>query len=337
MSEKVLNLFPIDYPFETLVNRVEKGSLILNPDFQRKYKWNKENEEKTSKFIESCLMRIPLPACYFAENEDKKHFVIDGVQRITTIMRFLNDEFCLEGLSTFSHLNGKKFSELGAHKEDIETYTIRCIVLRNDNSKELVQDIFARLNQGAVELTDQEIRHAIFPGMLDDLLTQLSKKDIFDSFGKKDKSGLENEEQVLRFFAMQGDLNDYEGKLSKYLDDYMKNNQNISPEQYGELKDLFEETLDKCISIFEDDVFMDTTKDRPRRSIVYYDLLMWSFSNHDKAFLLNNKDAIKEKFVELCKLSEFQRTLGGGLQNKNSILKRRTLWNNYMEGMGLHE
>ena len=79
MQNKVLNLYPIDYPFETLVNRVEGGKLKLNPDFQRKYKWNKENEKKTSRFIESILMRIPLPACYFAEDEEKKHIVIDGV------------------------------------------------------------------------------------------------------------------------------------------------------------------------------------------------------------------------------------------------------------------
>ena len=54
-------------------------------------------------------MRIPLPACYFAEDEDKNHIVIDGVQRITTIKKFFNDEFSLEGLTVFTELNGKKF------------------------------------------------------------------------------------------------------------------------------------------------------------------------------------------------------------------------------------
>lgn len=333
MSENVLNLFPIDYPFETLITRVEKGSLILNPDFQRKYKWNKENEEKTSRFIESCLMRIPLPACYFAENEEKKHIVIDGVQRITTIKRFLNDEFSLEGLSTFTDLEGKKFSELGNYKEDIETYTIRCIVLRNDNPKELVQDIFARLNQGAVELTDQEIRHAIYPGKLNELLIDLARKDIFESFGKKNKDGLENEEQVLRFFAMQGDLTDYEGKLSKYLDTYMRENQHITSEKYGDLKDLFEATLEKCTNVFGDEVFMDTTKKNPRKSVVYYDLLMWSFQNYSKTFLRRNRKRIREKFLELCQLDEFQKTLSGGLQRKSSILRRRELWSAFMEGL----
>jgi len=67
---QTLSLYPIDYPFETLVSRVESDppKLILNPEFQRKYKWDKDGHERGSRFIESCLMRIPIPACYFAEN-----------------------------------------------------------------------------------------------------------------------------------------------------------------------------------------------------------------------------------------------------------------------------
>ena len=80
--EKTLNLFPIDYPFETLSARIraKPPKLKLDPDFQRKYKWDKEGWERASRFIESCLMRIPLPACYFAEKDDGSHLVIDGVQ-----------------------------------------------------------------------------------------------------------------------------------------------------------------------------------------------------------------------------------------------------------------
>lgn len=333
MTQNVLNLFPIDYPFETLIDRVNRGSLILDPEFQRKYKWNSDNEEKPSRFIESCLMRIPLPACYFAENEEKKHLVIDGVQRITTIKRFLNNEFALEGLTAFSELEGKKFSEIGDFQEDLNSYTIRCIILRNDNSQELIQDIFARLNQGAVELTDQEIRHAIFPGALNELITELAKHDIFDSFGKKNKDGLENEEQVLRFFAMQGDLGDYGGKLSKYLDAYMRDNQNINSERYNNMKELFTETLNKCISVFGDDVFMDITRDKPRRSVVYYDLLMWSFQSYELDFIKENQSIIMENFRYICQLDEFQRTLSGGLQRKTSILRRRQLWQERMEAL----
>ena len=105
-DDKTLNLFPIDYPFETLCSRMKSNpvKLILNPDFQRKYKWDQDGWLRSSKFIESCLMRIPLPSCYFAEDDDGNHIVIDGVQRLTTIQKFLDDEFALEGMTTFKEL-----------------------------------------------------------------------------------------------------------------------------------------------------------------------------------------------------------------------------------------
>jgi uncharacterized protein with ParB-like and HNH nuclease domain len=63
--QRTLDLYPIDYPFETLVTRMkaQQPKLILTPEFQRKYKWDKEGWGRASKFIESCLMRIPLPSC----------------------------------------------------------------------------------------------------------------------------------------------------------------------------------------------------------------------------------------------------------------------------------
>jgi len=105
---KTLNLYPIDYPFETLVSRIKSDKLILDPEFQRKYKWDKDGWGRASKFIESCLMRIPLPACYFAETEDNKQLVIDGVQRLSTVVKFFDDEFALEDLTTFKELEGHK-------------------------------------------------------------------------------------------------------------------------------------------------------------------------------------------------------------------------------------
>lgn len=347
-DDKTLRLNPIDYPFETLCNRINANppKLILNPDFQRKYKWDKDGWERSSKFIESCLMRIPLPSCYFAEIEDGKQLVIDGVQRLTTIVRFFNDDFALEGLTLFKELEGKKFSEIGEYQAELETTTIRCIVLRKDNPKYLIREIFSRLNQGAVKLSDQEIRHAIYPGDFDKLLSELGEIKTVKNFGlgvgkrrtnakkskvKRIKDSLEPEEQVLRYFALKGELDRYQDRLSKYLDEYMISKQDISLEEIEVLRTDFENTLDKCVAIFGDDVFIDTTKQRKRQSMVYYDLLMYSFSNIDKETLIQNREKIQNKFQELCRLEDFQKTLSGGLQSKSSILRRRQLWGELLE------
>lgn len=326
-----LNLYPIDYPFETLVDRVTKDKLLLNPEFQRKYKWDKDGNERASKFIESCLMRIPLPACYFAEDEDNRHIVIDGVQRITTIKNFFNDEFALEGLTVFRDLEGKKFSELGNYRSDLETTTIRCIILRKENPKELIQEIFARLNQGAVQLSSQEIRHAIYPGALDNLLVELSQLEDIKQFGigeqsKKIKDSREDEELVLRFFALNSDLSDYNNNFTKYLDDYMLNNQNMIKEDVNNNRDLFISTLNKCKAAFEQDVFCNLSTGRKQQGLIFYDLQMWGFIDINEDIIIRNKQQIVLDFIELCQQSEFQKTLSGGTLQKGAINKRRQLW-----------
>lgn len=341
IENKVLNLYPIDYPFETLVQRTNSDppKLILNPDFQRKYKWDKDGFERASRFIESCLMRIPLPACYFAENEKGNHEVIDGVQRITAIKRFFNNEYKLEGLTVFEELEGKTFDELGDLRNELESTTIRCIILRKENPKELIQEIFARLNQGAVQLTAQEIRHAIYPGSLDDLLVELAQHPYIEKFGKgeagtKEKDGREAEEMVLRFFSMQTDLDDYEDVLSKYLDRYASKNQNLEPELIAGLKVEFIKTLEKCLYVFDGRPFIDITKERPKQSLVHYDLLMWSFRNLTDEFINKYKDDIARNFNELCEDGRFIRTLSGGLQKKSALIRRREVW---MEKLGAIE
>lgn len=338
-EDKTLNLYPIDYPFETLVTRIKSDTpkLILNPDFQRKYKWDKDGWVRASKFIESCLMRIPLPSCYFAEDEERRHLVIDGVQRLTTIKRFFDDEFALEGMTTFKALEGKKFSELGEYRDELETTTIRCIVLRKENPKKLIREIFARLNQGAVKLSDQEIRHAIYPGSLDDLLVELSAIPLIANFGlaensDKSKDNREAEEQVLRFFAFSENikLDHYESVLSSYLDDYMEEKSLLDEDSINLLKEKFTSALNNCEIVFGRDVFTDSTRERKREGLVHYDLLMPTVGLLSQDIVKSRAEKIKLAYNELCESEDFRKTLSGGLQKKTSILKRRDLWADYL-------
>lgn len=340
-EDKMLSLYPIDYPFETLVNRINSkpAKLNLDPDFQRKYKWDKDGWERSSRFIESCLMRIPLPSCYFAEDENGRHMVIDGLQRLTTIDRFFNDDFSLEGLTIFKELEGKKFSELGSFQTELETTTIRCIVLRKDNPKRLIREIFSRLNQGAVELSGQEIRHAIYPGELDELLTELAKTPDIARFGlaenSEPKNGLEPEEQVLRYFAFSDDknLDSFENNLKNFLDSYMEENSSLSPEEVEEHRFKFNNALSICNEIFGDDVFVNPTVDRRRKGLVHYDLVMTTVGELDIEIAREKKEEIKQAYATLCLSDSFKRTLSGGLHNKGAIVRRRTEWTNLLKGV----
>ena len=112
-----------------VVNRIRNNRYDLNPEFQRAFVWS---EEKQSRLIESCLMRIPLPVFYVAEATDGRIIVVDGLQRLTTFRRYLDGDFAL----TFpkrddakpNPLTGKGFNDLEVKlQERIEdaTYSVR--------------------------------------------------------------------------------------------------------------------------------------------------------------------------------------------------------------------
>lgn len=334
-DDKILNLFPIDYPFETLYTRMKSDpiKLKLNPDFQRKYKWDQDGWQRSSKFIESCLMRIPLPSCYFAEDNDGHHIVIDGVQRLTTIQKFFDDEFSLEGMTTFKELEGKKFSELGALRSELESTTIRCIVLRKENPKFLIREIFSRLNQGAVKLSDQEIRHALYPGGFDDLLEELGEIEAIKNFGLAETSTVkrdsrEPDEQVLRFFAFYEDnfADNFNSTLKEFLDDQMEKFSSLNNDELDVMRDRFVTSLEKCERIFGDDAFTNPTVRRKRKGLVHYDILMPTIGKLSNDVIDDKASEICRAWEELCSSSEYKKTLSGGLQNKSSVIKRRDSW-----------
>ena len=347
-QKKVANLFPVDYPFETLVDRISKGKLRLDPEFQRKYKWDKDGYERCSKFIESCLMRIPLPMCYLAESTDEQggdvQDVIDGVQRLTTIARYFDNQFALEGLTVFEELNGKKFSELGKYRSELESTTIRCIVLRKENPRSIVQEIFARLNKGAVELSPQEIRHALFPGVFDRLLSELARENSIANF-KVSRSvdpevpvrnnSREMEELVLRYFAFNASLDAYDGKASKWMDRYMEEKSGIMRSEAEELKRAFLQALRNCEAVFGAEVFCNLSNHRLRQSYAIYDVQMYCLGRIPAEIVRAHRDQIYDGFKELCRQKDFTATLKVRLSGKGNIQDRRDLFMHVLETLHL--
>lgn len=348
VQKKVANLFPIDYPFESLVARIKKGTLRLNPEFQRKYKWDVDGFERCSKFIESCLMRIPLPPCYLAQSEsaDGEDIldVIDGVQRLTTIDRYFKNEFALEGLTVFDELNGKRFNELGKLKSELETTTIRCIVLRKENPRSIIQEIFARLNKGAVELSAQEIRHALFPGLFDDLLVELAREPMIAKFkiskqGKGNDSARndsrEAEELVLRYFAFNADIEKYENNASKWMDAYMEKNAKANQETIKTLKARFLRALNNCLEVFGNEVFCNLANRSKRQSYSIYDVQMYCLGMFPHDVVLTHKIGILNCFKDLCNSKNFASTLRVRLSSKSNIQSRREMFMRALRNLNL--
>ena len=94
-----------------ICNRINKGKLDTQAEFQRNYVWEKKIELK-SKLIESVLLKVPIPIVYVAEMSDDKEAVVDGQQRLHTFYDYCKkDGFRLKKLKILEDLNGKGYDE----------------------------------------------------------------------------------------------------------------------------------------------------------------------------------------------------------------------------------
>jgi hypothetical protein len=144
-----------------VVKRIEAGRYSMNPDFQRDFVWP---QDKQSKLIESCVMRIPLPVLYVAEGEDGRITVVDGLQRLSTFQAFLSNKLKLSGLGKGHPLEGKRFDDLSINlQERIEDTQLTLYILDKDAPEAARLDIFDRVNSG-VPLSRQQMRNALYNG-----------------------------------------------------------------------------------------------------------------------------------------------------------------------------
>src|SRR3989304_7912265 len=79
-----------DPEIDSLHGKYKRGKLIVQPDFQRQYVWDKT---KASRLIESAMLGIPIPLVYISEEPDNKEYVIDGQQRLTSFFSFMDGAF----------------------------------------------------------------------------------------------------------------------------------------------------------------------------------------------------------------------------------------------------
>ena len=212
-----------DWTIGALTDKLDRGLLDLQPQFQREYVWA-TRPELPSRLIESLLLKIPIPPIYFGKVPGGRLEVIDGQQRLTTLVKFVRNEFSLCKLHRMSSLNGKLFKQLTQEQQEkILDEPIRTIVIDAAGNTELRYEVFERLNRGSMALNEQELRNCVYRGPFNDLLAELEK----DSYWRKVKGGnvpdgrFKEREIILRFFAFANRLPQYSGNLKAFLNEYM--------------------------------------------------------------------------------------------------------------------
>jgi len=243
----------LDMSFGEIMSLYDKDDLIITPEYQRAYRWN--IDQKT-KFIESILLGIPIPPIFVAEDDNGKWELVDGLQRISTILSFfglLKNDYHQKNFFKLSqteltnnYLENVDINNLSAKlKRTIERAVCRVEILRWDSDFDMRYELFNRLNTGSSPLKEQEIRNCIFTGSFNKLLRELAENEKFHSLiepTEKQKQEMFMEELVLRYFAFIDEYNGLiiEKSIQVYLTNYMKEiSKDFSEKKYAEYKQKF--------------------------------------------------------------------------------------------------
>lgn len=222
----------------SVIHDMWKDEDITIPSFQRNFVWN---IKQSSLLIESFLLGLPVPQVFFYIDSENKNLVIDGQQRIMSVVYFFEGYFGpenmqgrravfrLSGLSKGSPYAGKKFTDLSTQ----EQRKLKGAVLRAVNIKQLAPvnqstsmfHIFERLNTGGTPLKAQEIRNCVFHGALVDFLHKANEDaDWRTILARKPLDKHQRDvEMILRIFSMSERGNEYEKPMKEFLNQQMRN------------------------------------------------------------------------------------------------------------------
>lgn len=315
-----------DLTLSILKEMYDEGDIDTNPIYQRDFL---QDWKKASKLIESLLLEIPIPTVYLCQEIDNSFSVIDGQQRLTSFIKFLKNEFELEGLQELSELNGKKFCELEKSiQKKIKSSTVHAIYLLKE-SQELKYEIFARLNLGSEKLKPQELRNCIYRGSFNNMLEDIAAKNtLLRTMFVQENSRKIYQEYILRFFSLK-DFNSYKSSLTKTMNSYMQVHQNDGESDIAEAKKLFNGTLDIVKQVLGDSAFKTFSYDKnlylEKFSKTAYDSIMVAFSCFPKNSIMRHADEIRSKIINIRKNDEEYAKYIEKSTNSNASVRGRIL------------
>ena len=350
------------YPLTAIVGMVEGYDYELNPEFQRRRRWD---DLKKSRLIESFIINVPIPPIFLYEDRFSHYEVMDGLQRLTTIHEFYNDLFKLEGLEEWPELNGRTYSDLPEKiKRGIDRRYLSSIILLQETAKNeyeaqrLKQLVFERINSGGVKLANQETRNAIYNGPLNQLCIKLSrnllycqmigipeldKQETIEGIEPDNPQGnavydsMTDVEMVLRFFAYRQILCHRWPRLKDYLDNFLNYGNRLPEEVLKEFESLFENTINLLYEIFGKKAFWLW---RPRKGVwgwfgrlamTVYEPMLYVFSKHtDKSeSILEHSQDFRENIKEFYQRN-YEQFGGASTTNLSKIRERNQLFEKFL-------
>jgi Protein of unknown function DUF262 len=331
----------------------EKKWLNLRPEYQRRLVWD---QAKKSRFIESLLMNIPVPPIFLYETDLNRYEVMDGQQRLNSILEFYENNLPLEGLETWSVLNGRTYSKCppriqrGLDRRRISANVLLAENIRDPKHAEFIRrTVFERLNTGGQTLNHQELRNSLYSGPLNELLIELAGTRLFDEIWGippyedhyRSQEGFisadlaENKmfkrmkdcELVLRFFAFR-DTSKIKGSVRTILDNYMKENRDATAQTVQELRNAFNDCLKISHAIFGEQTFrIRDLKGKVQPSYPLFDAVMVATDRlrSQAQNLINNQTKIRGAFEAETRKPKVYEIIVGKPNTANAVKERITI------------
>lgn len=229
-----------DMSLGEIVSLYRDSELIINPAYQRLFRWD---ETRKTRFIESLLLGIPVPSIFVFQNADGTWELVDGLQRLSTVLEFMgllkgpsgsvSPASTLEATTLLPSLSGKVWDEnsensIGrAQQISLKRARMRVEILKKESDPQVKYELFQRLNTGGIELSDQEVRSSIMlmvsPSFYQFMESASNNSDLIETTAITDKAVREgrHSELILRLLAYK--FAPYSGKLdvNEYLDESM--------------------------------------------------------------------------------------------------------------------
>ena len=327
----------------SLINRLEYEEIDLNPDFQRHA--NLWSPTSMSRLIESILLKLPLPIFYFDVSDPGRWIVVDGLQRLSTIKKFVVDKkLKLKNLEFLKELEGKSYDDLERNlKRIIDETQIVTYQIEAQTPKKVRYSIFNRINTGGLSLNAQEIRQALNQkGNGIKFLGKCSEEEIFKRVVSVPSKRMLDRELILRFVAFKltpyASLDFPFSNMGEFLDESMEKLDSTDLEELEILrKDLLDTLIFSEKVLGENHHFSRAIADDRRTNTLnrsLFDVITVCFSKiKDKNNFLNKKELFRKKLITLMQdeKSEFFKSITEGTSSKNAIETRFRIMNTLIE------
>ena len=322
---------------DLLLSRTESNMIDLQPDFQRG--WGIWDNQRQSRLLESLLLRIPLPVLYAAEDTDERWEIVDGIQRLSTIARFIkptiiqSKPLTLTGLEYLLAYEGKKFEELSPRMQiRLRETELLIHLIRKGTPPEVKFNIFARINTGGMVLSRQELRHAITPGRARLLLKEWAKSNAFlrATNGSVRPTRMDDRELVLRFIAFhcRGTTMYTHSDMDGFLIDAMNDIDEFSESRLEEIRTSFLSAMRTSRKLFDDDSFRKRySTDHKRYPInkALFEAISVNLGNldvQDQKTLISRRKGVQKGLMNLCNDRLFELAISQGTGDVGKVRRR---------------